>query len=221
MTPSRWLLLVLATVVFAACLQGERLETPVRDCSCYGLRCVDGEVARLSPRNDDEPCLCHVDAIGMCAQGCGESRAAFAGCLIGAVCKSWDRVAEGTLCTTDRDCEPGELRERVPVPLTCQNGSCTANADKWGSQTIPAKQCQGDPEYGPHPACDGTPCMPIDDLHSKRVCSVARCLDDRDCPSLWKCRCAEEMDESGGLIAHRWCVPDLEGGYPDNLIAPL
>src|SRR5690606_8653394 len=40
MTPSRWLLFLIATLLFAACLQGERNTNPVRSCSCWGLRCL-------------------------------------------------------------------------------------------------------------------------------------------------------------------------------------
>lgn len=219
MTPSRWLLFLIATLLFAACLQGERNTNPVRSCSCWGLRCLDGQVARLRP-NDENPCLgCHIDEVGWCAEGCGQSKAPIEGCTIGALCRTWDRVAEGSACTTDRDCEPGELREGEVLRLVCESGRCQLEPQKWAGATVPARQCEGDPEFGPHPACGDTPCQPIDQFHARRVCGLARCIDDRDCPSMWHCRCVEEGTGDGGVKAHRWCVPNVEAGYPEELIS--
>ncbi|MFN7132117.1 MAG: hypothetical protein ACK4N5_08545, partial [Myxococcales bacterium] len=185
----------LAVLLLTGCLKGETLDVPKRECQCYGLRCLDGKVARLRPDDEELACIgCRVDELGACALGCGPSKAPISGCTVAALCRTWERASEGAACATDFDCEPGPLVDGTTdvVRLRCSAGACVRADDKWGSATLPAQTCKGPPEFGPHPACDGAPCMPIDELHSRSMCASARCIDDRDCPALWRCRCAEE-----------------------------
>jgi hypothetical protein len=194
------------TLAASGCLKPETAPPSMGDCYCSGVRCVQGIVGRLSESADEEsdPCRgCHVTELGRCADGCGADEWTVPGCSVGYACKSWDRVAAGADCQSDRDCEPGP----VGNTLGCENLKCVEKgAAKW--EPAPAVTvCAGDPWFGPHPSCGQATCLGEDDFSQVRHCSAARCIADADCPTGWHCRC-QEQPLTVGVRATRWCVPN-------------
>jgi hypothetical protein len=221
------LLLAGGTLFGLACLDTGPVETYNRDCSCSGIRCVNSVVGRATPSTDEyaDPCKsCHITEIARCMDGCGpesQSPRIREECPAGYSCLAWNRVEPGAACQTDRDCEPGLVDGVETNTLACVSGRCTdAGAAKWGDEIPPARVCSGAPEHGAHPACEGAACVSDEPFGKRRFCSVARCVEDADCPPKWRCSCREEFGVEGMLKTHRWCVPDFEGGFPEGAIVP-
>jgi len=220
MNRSRLLILPLVLTMLA-CLEGERVNAPTRNCTCSGMRCKDSVVNRLTNATDEysDPCLgCHYVYVGRCAEGCSEAEPVD-GCFIAQHCRTWTRVEPGSACQTDRDCEPGLSDGVAANTLVCgQDQRCVASSTKWPAETPKARVCTGDPQFGPHPQCGAAPCLTTEAYGKTRYCSVAKCLDDGDCPTNWRCRCQEETTTTGAR-AHRWCVPGPD--FPEEAVVPL
>lgn len=203
-------LLVLAPTL--ACVRGEQIEVFPSKCDCYGVRCLNGVVGRrefTADYEESDPCLaCHIRELGRCADGCGEATFDLPGCPVAYACATWSRVTVGDPCQTDLDCEPGQVGGEVVSTLGCREGRCADLGEaKWATPPTPVP-CSGAPAFGVHPQCAGAACLAHDDYAEQRWCAAARCLDDRDCPSGWHCRCREETTPEG-LKSWRWCLPDL------------
>lgn len=207
------LVALLALAPTLSCVRGEQVEVVPTRCDCYGVRCLNGAVGRRefsADYEESDPCLaCHIRELGRCAEGCGEATYDLPGCAVAYGCKSWSRVTVGDPCATDRDCEPGVLNGEVVKTLGCREGRCTDLGDaKWATPPTPVV-CSGAPAFDVHAECGGAACLAHDDYAEKRYCAAAKCLDDRDCPTGWRCHCREETTPERLLKAWRWCLPEL------------
>ena len=206
-------IVALSVSALSGCLETGKSDYIPHEYSCGGVRCVNSIVGRSRPSSSDEAepgSGCHVSELGRCIDGCVDLWPVrdLPGCPVAYACNSWERVEPGAPCQTRFDCEPGVV-DGVPVnTLDCMQGGCVdLGQEKWGSVDLEPVPCDGKPYFGPHPQCPtGATCLSRDYFEWDRFCTIARCLDDTDCPDGWSCRCQEEPIDFQ-IKAWRLCVP--------------